>query len=510
MKISSRLMLAVGLASLVIIGALSSILIRAQHSRLIALDGEHARSVAETIRSSTRYAMLLNQREGIEQIIHAVGRQSEISDVRIFNKEGRIVYSADRSALGDVVEKDTAACIACHDGASPAERLSEERGMRFYRASDGRSTLGVILPIYNEASCAGSACHARPAEQAVLGVLDVSMPLDIVEQQLAASSRTAAIFAVTAILAISLIVWLVFRSLVARPVEGLLEATYTVASGDLEHRLEVRRDDELGQLAGSFNTMTSRLAEAQTQLYRSDRLASVGKLAAGVAHEINNPLTAVLTFSSLMLRAAPEGSEGKSDLETIVRETKRCREIVKGLLDFARQVPAQKTAVDINETIEWALEVIDHQLDERKISVTRSLGEHLPKVHADSNQMVQVLVNLLGNAADAMELKGGEIFIGTDFEEAAGRRSVVVKVADTGPGISAEHQERIFEPFFTTKGTKGTGLGLPVVWGILEEHGATIEVHSRPQRGATFTIELPAMEEAPGAARLVRGDLDDG
>jgi two-component system NtrC family sensor kinase len=496
MRTSSRLVLAVGLASLATLGVMSSLFIGIQHRELLALDAEHARNLADTILSSTRYAMLHNRRDDIEQIIAAVGAQKEISDVRVFNKEGRIVYSADTSTLGTVVEKGTAACAACHAGQSPAERLAEEDGMRSYETASGSPVLGVIRPIYNERTCATADCHVHPADQAVLGVLDVGLRLDDIELLFTTSSWKAASFAFTATLAVATIVWLVFYVLVGLPVGRLLQATKNVAAGDLGYRLAVKRDDELGQLGASFNEMTAQLAEKQSQLYRSNRMASLGRLAAGVAHEINNPLTGVLTHSSLLLRDAEEGSAVAQDLETIVRETKRCRDIVRGLLDFARQVPPHKTELDINESIDWALDIVDHQLAVGNISVTKSLSQQLPKVRADANQMVQVLLNLLVNAADAMPA-GGELFIGTDVEDRDDRRWVVVKVADTGCGIPPAIQDKIFEPFFSTKEAKGTGLGLPVVWGILEEHGATIEVHSLPQRGATFTIRLPLAADTP-------------
>jgi two-component system NtrC family sensor kinase len=496
MKISSKLILAVGLVSLAIIGVLSILIIGAQGRNQIQQEAEYARSLAETIRSSARYAMLHNRREDVEQIIRTVGEQEEISEVRIFNKEGRIVYAGDSDTLGTVVAKDTEACVECHRGNSPAERLSQEGGLRFYHNALGQSVLGVIRPIYNEPSCFEADCHAHPADQTVLGVLDVSMPLESVERQLATSRRNALVLAAIAILATSLTIWLFLRFLVAKPVRQLLEATKTVATGDLDYRLEVKRNDELGQLGGSFNEMTSKLAETQSQLYQSNRLASVGRLAAGIAHEINNPLTGVLTYSSLLLRSAPEGSELRNDLETVVRETKRCRDIVKGLLDFSRQVPPHKTNVDMSSVVERALEIVDHQLTVSDIQVTKSCAENLPTIRADANQMVQVLINLLVNAADAIGSEGGEIFISTDSEEVEGKQWVLVKVADTGCGIRQEDRDKIFEPFFTTKDTKGTGLGLAVLWGILEEHGATVSVHSRPQRGTTFTIRLPVEGEA--------------
>ena len=292
-------------------------------------------------------------------------------------------------------------------------------------------------------------------------------------------------------LATSTIIWLLFHNLVGKPVTRLLAATEAVADGDLSYQVEVKRNDEMGRLESSFNQMTTRLAETQSQLYQSNKLASVGRLAAGIAHEINNPLTGVLTYSSLMLQGAGDDQELRDDLETIVHETKRCREIVRGLLDFARQVPPRKAFMDLNEIVQRALDIVDHQLGVHNIRFTRTLADDLPQVRVDPNQIQQVLINLLVNAADAIGVKGGEIFISTALKRLGGEPTLELKVADDGCGIPATELDKIFEPFYTTKESGGTGLGLAVAWGIINEHGGTISVSSQPDRGTAFTVHLP-------------------
>jgi two-component system NtrC family sensor kinase len=317
------------------------------------------------------------------------------------------------------------------------------------------------------------------------------MSLDKIQQQMAANRRKAILLTALAIFSTSAIILLLHQQLVGKPVRQLLQATEKVADGDLTHRIEVKRNNELGKLQTSFNEMTRGLSEAQNQLYQSDKMASVGRLAAGIAHEINNPLTGVLSFSSLLLKNATDNSELRADLEIIVRETKRCREIVKGLLDFSRQIPPRKTRVNLNKTVKRALDIVDHQLAVKNIAVTTTMREDLPSARLDSNQIVHVLINLLVNAADAIGPQGGEIFVSTDLEEIEGNQMVEVKVADTGCGIPLSEQNKIFEPFFSTKEGKGTGLGLAVVWGIINEHNGSISVTSQPERGSTFTILLP-------------------
>jgi len=355
--------------------------------------------------------------------------------------------------------------------------------------------LGIIKAIYNEPSCSEADCHAHSPDQAVLGVLDITLDLASAERHMA-EERTQALLTIgIAILSISFLIWLIIYQLVGKPVRKLMKATDAVAAGDLDYRIEVKRDDELGKLQSSFNDMTGKLAETQSQLYQSNKMASVGQLAAGIAHEINNPLTGILTFSSLLLNQPDQDPAVHEDLETIVRETKRCRDIVKGLLDFSRQVPPRKTNSDFNKIVNQALAIVDHELDVANIQVTRGLLEELPTVRVDANQMIQVLINLLVNAAHAIGTKkGGEIFVGTDLRKIDGSPHIEVKVADNGCGIPNKNLQKIFEPFFTTRDTGGTGLGLAVIWGIVEEHGGTISVDSQPNRGTTFTIRLPVTE----------------
>jgi two-component system NtrC family sensor kinase len=307
------------------------------------------------------------------------------------------------------------------------------------------------------------------------------------------------LFALTAVVAISFIIWLFFEVLVGKPVKRLVEATNVVAGGDLTSKLDVKRNDELGHLANSFDGMTHKLAEVQQQLYQSDKLASLGRLAAGVAHEINNPLTGVLTYSSFLAKRVGDNPEMQEDLDTIVRETKRCRQIVKGLLDFSRQVPARKTNVDLDEVVTKSLGIVNNRLSFDNISVTKQIPDGLPPIRADLNQMLQVFINLFVNAADAIGQEGGEISVTADLREVDHRSEVEIRVADTGCGIPSEEVSKVFEPFYTTKHREGTGLGLAVVWGIVDKHGGRIDLVSEENVGTTVTLHFPVGVETAAA-----------
>jgi two-component system NtrC family sensor kinase len=329
------------------------------------------------------------------------------------------------------------------------------------------------------------------------------MPLDEVDRGMQASRIRLLFFAIIAIASISVIIYLLLKQIVVKPVSQIVEATHHVATGDLNYNVTLNKNDEIGELAKSFNEMTHKLSEAQRQLYQSDKLASVGRLASGVAHEINNPLTGVLTYSSFLLKRVDDKPEFKEDLEVIVRETKRCRDIVKGLLDFARQSQPAKRQADLNEIIVHASRIVQNQLSIHHIKLEQNLDSKLPLIYADVNQIQQVLVNLLVNAIDAIGENGGNIAVTTGLVKngkrvAAGpapeKEYIRIKVTDTGCGIPAEDLQKIFDPFFSTKGQKGTGLGLAVVWGIIEKHNGRITVDSKVGKGTTFTILLPVVD----------------
>jgi two-component system NtrC family sensor kinase len=492
LHIIHRVLVAVILVSVAVFGTSAWLSSRAQQEALATRVERDAVLLSDTIKNSTRHAMLLNDRERVHRIIELIGTEKEIKRIRVFNKEGIVIYSPDKQLIGTTVDKHSEACDACHlNGDTASGDVPTGGRTRVFVDSSGVRQLGVISPIENEPACWGSSCHVHSRNQRVLGVLDVTMSLAEVDREVASSRRYTLLLSLFAVLAISLLFWAFFQNLVGHPVARLVAATNALAKGDLAHRISVTRHDELGQLATSFNEMTVRLAEAQHQIYQSNKLASLGRLAAGIAHEINNPLTGVLTYSSFLLKRAGDDPEVRRDLETIVQETKRCRDIVRGLLDFARQVPPKKSLVDVNEIVLRALHIVDNQLRVQNIHVAQNLRDDLPRILADPNQLQQVLINLLVNAADSFNGEKREIRVATGLQPHDGRGTIEVAVADTGMGLPEKNLGKIFEPFFTTKENKGTGLGLAVAWGIISEHGGIVEVKSKVGQGTTVTIRLP-------------------
>ncbi|MDP3981723.1 MAG: ATP-binding protein [Chlamydiota bacterium] len=411
-KIGFKLIVVVGITAVLIIGVYSTINIHSQSMLLLEEAERHANQLSETVISSTQYGMLLNQREHVHKIIDTIGKQSGLRKVRIFNKEGEIIYSSQKDDIGTMVDKDAESCYACHSVGKPLDHLSiKERTRIFKQQSDASRVMGIINPIYNERTCWTADCHAHSKDQTVLGVLDVTIGLQELDTQILFSKVKVVIFAVIAIMAISFIIGFFVKRWVDRPVKELVKATDHVGIGNLNYIIKKTGNDELGVLAKSFNQMTKKLSEMRMQLSHADKMASLGRLAAGVAHEINNPLTGVLTYSSYLLKRTKDNPELHEDLAVIVRETKRSREIVKGLLDFARASVPKKNNIKIQAAIMRALDVINEQLVKYQIKIEKDISPDVSEISADADQLQQVFINLLTNAIDAIGQDGGTIWI---------------------------------------------------------------------------------------------------
>jgi two-component system NtrC family sensor kinase len=283
--------------------------------------------------------------------------------------------------------------------------------------------------------------------------------------------------------------------IITRPLKDLRTLSQTsqlVGEGNLEARAPTTARGEVGLLAASFNDMLDRLQDTQKQLVQSEKLASLGQLAAGVAHELNNPLATVLLFAEALLREQSYDGGFQKDLKTIVRETKRCKTIVTSLLDFARQHQVDVAEVNLNKLIEQVISLEKNHPRYESVRIKTLLDPDLPFIQADEVQLQAVIRNLISNAADAMP-EGGELTLETHQKEPD---QVAIEVIDEGGGISPENQAKIFTPFYTTKAPgKGTGLGLSIVYGIVKMHRGQIGVQSDIGKGTKFIIQLPIRQQ---------------
>jgi len=336
----------------------------------------------------------------------------------------------------------------------------------------------------------------RNIKDEIIGILYVGL---LEEKFTDLQKKTMGIFlGITAAgIILALIISYLLISGVLRPINKLVYASKKLAKGDLNQRVAITSKDEIGELTEAFNFMASSIKERDEQLkartqqkiQESERLASIGRLAAGVAHEINNPLGAILVYSNLLLEELKLQGSKKRNLKKIVRETVRCKEIVKGLLDFARKTEPKKEPADINNILESVLSLVEKQSLFQNIKITKLLNSRLPMVMIDKIQIQQVFMNIILNAAEAMK-GSGNLTISTLLLR--GKRSLEIRLTDTGCGISPENIKRLFEPFFTTREEAGgMGLGLAISYGIIKNHGGNIDVKSRVGKGTTFFVKLP-------------------
>jgi two-component system NtrC family sensor kinase len=488
--------------------------IRSLSRQILDKTEEEAFNLSETIRLSIRNAMIKDRRDEYQRIIDDVAQRKGIAEVRIFNKQGEITVSSDRSKVGTVVDKKAEACYGCHQEGEAKVLLPSDSKTRIYHTEKG-SLLGLINPIYNESTC--YPCHPKATN--VLGVLDTTINLEDFEKEKGLIYNRMTISGIVSVVVLSLLLSLLLTRVVNRPVDKLLAATKTAAHGNLNQTVSIHSHDELGELSESFNNMiselkrsrdaiegwtqtlehrvqerTQELQSVQDQLIRAGKMAAIGELAAGVAHEINNPLTGVLTFSSLMLKKVDENHPWKKDLENIVQQTTRCRNIVKGLLDFARQRKPDKKEWDIHMLIDRTVTLVENQARFQNIKIVKKFETGMPMLFIDGDQIQQVFMNIIINAADAMAGDGGMLTIKTNTKD----RVAEISFTDTGCGMTKEQLTKLFAPFFTTKEIgKGTGLGLAISYGIVQSHNGEIDVESEMGKGSTFRIKLPMEKSLP-------------
>lgn len=490
-------------------------------------------NLSETILSTTFHQMLVDDRQQVYRSIEEVSTQKGIKNIRLINKYGTIRFSTDPDEVGTQVDKTAAACNMCHAewARKPLTEASSMRRSRRYSDGDGQEVMGIARGIYNQENCTTAACHIHSPDMHMLGVLDVSVSLAEMHQQIANFRRGFIFWTIGMLIMLILTLTFLTKRLVNRPLGKLLTHTRLLSQGELSLQIEDVERDEMGELEEAFNDMTNNLRNAQqelqnlassleakveertrqiqdiqNQLVRSEKLASLGELVAGIAHEINNPLTGIMVFSSLTLDNPGLPADFRSDIETIFRESQRCAGIVQGLLEFSREATPEKNPESLNTILEKTLRLLENQAGFHDIDIRRYFDHNLPTILVDANQLNQVFINIIINAAQAMP-DGGKLELTTGLDKSGNQ--LFVRVRDTGCGIPEENLKRIFDPFYTTKESGGTGLGLSVSYGIVENHGGTIEVESRVGEGTTFVVLLPREVESRSGSEADVGDADE-
>ena len=486
---------------LVTLGMLGYANVRLHRAHLEAAKLISTQRTSDIIKGSTSYYMLRNDRAALQHIVETVGGQPTIVSLRVFNPQGRIAFSNNREELN---RQD--------DVPTPGSVIFNRNGERILR---------IIDPIPNSPSCATAACHAHPASEKTLGALQTDVSLAAADADVRSAMKQFVLYSAIAILITLISTGVFVREIVHKPVHMLRAGTEHLGQGELGVQITVDSTDELGALARSFNQMSRQLHEAQEeitvwtqtleerverktaelsrahdQMIQAEKLTSLGKLAAVVAHEINNPLSGILTYAKLLRKWIERGDdlekhsiEMRDALALIESESRRCGEIVRSLLTFARAAPMNVSDFDINRIVRQCIKLVEHKLEVGNIVAQLDLHD-LPRVRGDSAHIEQVMLALVMNAIEAMPHEG-VLRIATRAED----ENIIITVEDNGMGIATELLPRLFEPFVTTK--EGTGLGLAISRSIIERHNGRIEVQSEVGAGTTFTISLPAGEPEP-------------
>ncbi len=480
-SLKAKIIIAVSAILAVTIGLGTWINIRYQRAHLEEALEDNVLVISNTIERSLANAMLDGKSKEVQHILEAVGGYHNIQEVKIFSTHGVILKSSKRWMIGRKVDAATQKWFLADEFMKPINRRSE-------------GIFSVLFPIRNDERC--FPCHG--SREKLNGVLAVDVSMAQTQETVRELSKTLFIWAlgVTATLAVSLSLFL--THLVSNPIHELI-ATMERAERGLEARVEVKSQDDIGKLGEAFNSLLTKLESARRrveryhyeQMKRADRLASIGEMAAGIAHEIKNPLAGIAGVIQVLKKDHAIDDQKRAVLEEVLSQVERMDKAVRNLLSFARPTEPKMTLVDVNELIGKLLNFLEPQFTKNAIMTERKPATGLPWLTLDPGLIQQAFINIALNAIQAMP-DGGSFTVETKAIKpgADGPGSVEIIFTDTGKGISEDNLRRIFSPFFTTR-QQGTGLGLSITQRIIEQHGGDLNVTSTPGSGASFIITFP-------------------
>ncbi len=519
-SLAAKLIIAIGL--LMIIGSFTFwyVLLHKQKKDIIAIAVKYGHSFIKFTRESTRPSMLTFRREATQQVLENLSTPEGVQRVRIFDHKGRVFFSSHKEDISSSVDKASIACKGCHlePEKSPA-LLPTAQKWTIYESSKGFTAIKIIDTISNEPSCYTASCHIHPKTQKILGFVEADFSLALLDEALFKQGLALTAYVAIFVLAVSASLGIILYEIVSKPVSKLAYGMERVSAGDLNYSVPIKSMDEMGVLANTFNSMIKDLKAARDQreswgraleaevakkteeiqkthasLVQTEKLASLGRMAAGVAHEINNPLTGIVTFAHLLKRSAPPDSATAEDLNVIIEQAERCAKIIKNLLTFARATPSEKGEININDALSRTIYMLQNQEKFHNIKFDIHMDDTPFITIGDASQFQQIFLNIFINAADAMNERG-TITVATRKIIMDNKPFVEIEFTDTGPGIPEEILGKLFEPFFTTKPVgKGTGLGLSVSHGIVKHFGGQIDVKSTVGKGTSFFVRLPLVE----------------
>lgn len=519
-SLPAKLIITIALLLIFGVGISYLTLIANSKKMLMEYTVNHIANASELVRKSINYGMLTFDRESIQRIIDSISSQDNIIGTRIFDSRGKIFYSSTADEIGQLVDRNSFACYGCHsDPEKPSATLTADKQWVTYTNIKGNRILTFVDPIFNEVSCYTAECHVHPREQRVLGVLESDFSLVPLDEAIQRQIVSTIIFALLFMGLISFLLYLILRRLVLNPLTILSGAMKKVGRGELMQTVTVPSQDEISSLADAFNDMTreleiarermknwtetlevevkkktKELKKSQNNLIHAEKLASLGRLTADVAHEVRNPLMSIGGFARRLNKSLTEGKE-KQYAEIIISQVDRLESILRDVLTFSRGVQYRFEKRHLEKVVSNALEKYRNLSTELGITIKVKTGEAIPSVLVDEEQTVEALGNLIVNGMDAMP-GGGILEITLGKVHLNMITYVFVKVADRGRGIPEDELPFIFEPFFSTKEIgHGTGLGLSITRKIIEEHGGLIKAESSEGKGSAFSLYFPYQEE---------------
>ncbi len=526
-SIYARVIYIIAILSFVLFIAFGAIFSSVYGEYLDTMIRQRGNDVGSIIEGSLYYSMLKNDNQALESTLDIINNISGVDEVNLYNHENELVYS---SLFSDTTNNSNPNCISCHIDINsmflPKEktyRIIDFNSACIMRGDDkGHRQLLIHSPILNERSCYTSSCHAHSPDEEVLGSLIIKVPLESLDEAVAKSSTE--FFLMAALITFILVSFLIFftNKKIRMPLSAIVTASEAVSSGDRNRRLDIKSNllDDMRMVSLAFNNMldnldaankelenwshqleykvqkkSEELSEIQNELIHIERIASLGKLSSSVAHELNNPLSSILTYSKLVLKKInrldldPALTQTLSKhLNVIEAETKRCGDIVRGLMDFSRKDQEDFKPIRLNSLLTKTYELIEHQMKMANINFYIELNAVNDLVNCNENQIKQVCVALLVNASEAVT-EHGEIVIKSKNPD---DEHITIEIIDNGVGISPEDLPHIFQPFYSAKRkASGIGLGLAIVHGIVQSHKGKVEVDSEPGKGTIMSVTLP-------------------
>ncbi len=516
-SIAAKLIIATGLLIVIVSFIFWYATLKKQQKDIMSIAFKYGGSFVNFAKVITYRSMLTNQREEIQRVLENISTPAGVEEVNIYDHKGKIIFGSHTESVGKFIDKASVSCKGCHvEPEKSSAILPAPKKWSVYKNEKGTTSLKIVSEIYNEPTCYTASCHAHPEEQNILGFIEADLSLALLDEALFKQGLALTAYVIIFVLAVSVFLGIINYKIVTNPVNELVLGMEKVASGDLDYSVPTKSIDEIGVLANTFNSMIKDLKTAREQrerwtqtleeevakkteeikkthasLMQTEKLASLGRMAAGVAHEINNPLTGVVTFAHLMKNRFQPGSPDAEDLDVIIEQAERCAKIIKNLLTFARATPSEKAEININNVLSRTINLVKNQEKFHNIKFNINLDDSSLISLGDASQFQQICLNMFLNSADAMNQRG-TITVATRKIQEDNKTFVEIEFTDTGGGINEEDMHKLFEPFFTTKPVdKGTGLGLSVSHGIVKHLGGNINVESTIGKGTSFFVRLP-------------------